>query len=135
MNEHNARQMRSGLSGVLWFARGWAFGGGKTSSQGGHTLFHHGSPLPYLPYCYLHFSSSFFPVTFFSLKIFTLERDDISYMDTSLMSHQEKRTIKLNLTKAQNSIIQRLSRPPGLVPKTSALFGLALSSAKKKNRK
>lgn len=40
------------------------------------------------------------------------------------MSHQEKRTIKLNLTKAQNSIIQHLTRPPGLVPKTlSSLAG------------
>lgn len=49
------------------------------------------------------------------------------------MSHQEKRTIKLNLTKAQNSIIQRLTRPPGLVPKTlSSLAGPLFLQKKRK---
>ena len=48
------------------------------------------------------------------------------------MSHQDKRTIKVNQMKAQNNIIQHLIRPC-LVPKT--LSSLADPFCKKKKKK
>ena len=68
------------------------------------------------------------------MKVKSLERDGISYMDTSLMSHQEKKNYKIKPNESTKQHHPTSNQTSWSCAKDPQLFGWPSLSEKKKNK-